>query len=181
MGFLPALALALAAGCPASTREPPSFVPGEVIVKFAEPKPRGDFLEALSRELRVPLRPVETTAGAEHVLSIDADRLVASLTEKLEADGRILSVERKTIEPKYIGEPGQTHLVVRFKEPAPHSESDFLESVEQDVGVPLQVVDSGRDMTLAIDLPALTLELVERLKARPDVAYAQTNNLLHPQ
>jgi hypothetical protein len=176
------LALALAAGCPPPSQEP-SFVPGEVIVKFAEgvPRTRGDFLEVLSRELGVPLRPAEVTAGSELVLSIDTDRLRTSLTGKLQADGRVESVETRTLEPRYVLELPQTHFIVRLKDSAPRSESDFLESLEKDLGAPLKRIDSGDDLTLAIDIQRLTLDLVEKLKARPDVAYAQTNNLLQRQ
>jgi hypothetical protein len=179
------LALALAAGCPPPSQEP-SFVPGEVIVKFAEgvPRTRGDFLEVLSRELGVPLRPAEATAGSELVLSIDTDRLRASLTGKLEADDRVESVETRTLEPRYVLEPPQTHFVVRLKDRALRSEPaalDFLKSLEKDLGAPLKRVDSGDELTLTIDIQSLTLDLVEKLKARPDVAYAQTNNLLHHQ
>jgi hypothetical protein len=103
------------------------------------------------------------------------------LTGKLEADDRVESVETRTLEPRYVLEPPQTHFVVRLKDSAPRSESDFLESLERDLGAPLKRVDSGDELTLTIDIQSLTLDLVEKLKARPDVAYAQTNNLLHHQ
>jgi hypothetical protein len=177
------LAIALAGSCQDSSGKP-EFVPGEVIVKFAEgvePRSRGGDLESLSRELGVPLRPAEITAGAELLLAIDTDRLAASLTGKLEADERVESVEARTLEPRYVLEPPQTQFVLRLKDPALRSDSDLLESLEKALGVPLNRVDSGGELTLAMDLPALTLELVEKLKSRPDVVYAQTNNLLQRQ
>jgi hypothetical protein len=196
------LALVLAANCHGSTQgggtkpTKESFVPGEVIVKFAEGTPaarsptRGEserelqnYLEGLAKQLGVPLKPAQSTSGPELLLSIDEARLGDTVLAKLEADHRIASVEPRLGEPRSITESPQPQFLVKFQDSALRTESahvDFMKTLEKELGVPLEHYESSADLILTVDIFALTLDLVKKLEARTDVDYAQTNALLQP-
>ena len=178
-----------------------SFVPGEVIVKFAEGSPGAppvtrsgenpleepafsSFLLSLSKEVGIPFQPAQVTSGREVLIAIDEVQLRESLLRRLRQDSRVKDVEAVTPERKYISDKPQTHFVVALSDPL-RSESErqrFTADLEKDLGIPLaRSVSAENDLVLILDLKPLTLQLVAKLQTRAEVEYAQTNAVLEPQ
>jgi len=58
----------------------------------------------------------------------------------------------------------------------------LIESLSKQVGVPLTIrqVTSGQEVVLAVDTEDQLIEVIKRLRQRPDVEYVQANMLLQP-
>lgn len=171
----------------------PRFVPGEVIAKFvpgseastvvarvAERQPLdltalNPVAERLGEGVGVPLRPSGLNSGHFCVLSVDADQLKEQLARKLRARAHVEGVE-------VVPDTAAITLSVAFSagsEEARMRPARLVALLERELGLPLkgEVLRNGR-LTLRVNLDALTLSLVERLKALPDVESVQPNFLL---
>jgi hypothetical protein len=176
---------------------PATIVPGELVVRFAKgsalaervaasPAPAGD--EALAAEiarslgsLGVPLAARSVTSGGELVLTIERERLREMLVERLTARAEIAAAEaepeRKRVRPA-------SSFAVRVVELAKGTEAGALERATAEIagetGWPLALAPGAETPRVVLDLSRLTLALLERLRARPDVEYAQPNQALSP-
>lgn len=171
----------------------PRFVPGEVIAKFvpgseasavvarvAEREPLEltglrPIAERLAEGVGVPLRPSGLNSGHFCVFSVDTDRLKDRLVRQLRARQR---VERVEIAP----DTATITVSVAFSAGSEESRmrpARLVASLERELGLPLngEVLQDGR-VALQVNLEALTLSLVERLKALPDVESVQPNFIL---
>ncbi len=176
-----------------SWAQSPRFVPGEVVAKFvpgteasaavvraAERQPLDlaglrPIAERLGEAARVPLRPTGLNSGHFCVLSVDNGELKDRLARQLRA--------RQGVERVEIA-PDTTAITVRVAFSAGGEESRMrparlVASLERELGLPLkgEVLQDGR-VALQVNLEALTLSLVERLKALPDVESVQPNFVL---
>jgi len=199
------LVAALAALPPAAAQTPPpspasapaAIVPGELVVRFAEGSPLAERVAstkapaedaALAAELErslgalgVPWTARQVTSGGELVLTIERERLRARLEARLTERPEIVAVapepERKRIRPA-------STFAVRLTEVTPGTEAGALErataQLASETGWPLAFAPADGSPRVVLDLRALTLALVERLNARPDVEYAQANPALSP-
>jgi len=171
----------------------PRFVPGEVIAKFVPGSEAGAAvaraaerepldltgLEPIAARLGeaagVPLRPVGLNSGHFCVLSVDAGQLGERLMRRLERRQRVERVE-------IVPDTAAITLSVAFAAGSAESRmrpARLVASLERELGLPLkgEVSRNGR-LALQVNLEALTLSLVERLKALPEVESVQPNFLL---
>jgi hypothetical protein len=150
----------------------------------------------LSDELGVPLVAARVTSGRELVLSVDRDRLAQTLMQRVKLDPAVRGVA-PVAAPKTILPAAQLVFVVELK-----AESEAQRQVRQaaqagrrttpEVGKlvarlaadlyprPAGHVNERGELALTVDIAALTLDLVERLKRRPDVEYAQLSQVVRP-
>jgi hypothetical protein len=209
--------LLLAASClglaAAQANGPPSFVAGDVIVKFTDASDAGQAVARamragemladvapvaarLSAELGIPLVAARVTSGRELVLSVDRGEVAQTLTQRLGRDPSVRSVT-PVDPPKTVLPALQIQLAVGL---APDSEAQRRVQQAAQAGRETtaeidalvarmaggveprpagRVTERGRLM-LTIDVAALTRELVERLKRRQDVEYAQPVQVVRP-
>lgn len=184
---------------------PPSFVPGEVVVKFrSDSKPAGlvnpkeetseptealvSYLHSLSSELGIPIEPRRLGSGGSLLLSINQAELLARWSKRVRAletvkDVRLLLTEGPPAQPSLQvefakGSPEEkvlSQLAASGKETGPELQS-INARLSHELGVPLMTTVSpfGR-LQIRPDNRALTLDLVERLKKRNEIEYAQPN------
>lgn len=150
----------------------------------------------LSAELNVPLVAARVTSGRELVLSVDRDRLGQTLAQRVKRDPAARDVTAVDT-PKTVLPAAQLAFVVELA-----ADSAALRDVQQaarsgrrttpEVGKlvarlttdlypqPAGHVSDRGQLTLVVDIAELTRELVERLKRRPDVDYAQLSHIVRP-
>ncbi len=197
----------------AAANGPSSFVAGDLIVKFTDASEPGravaramraerlpDEITAiatgLSADLGVALVAARVTSGRELVLSIDRERLVQALRQRLKRDPAVRDVVPLG-PPKTARPAAQLLLVVDLA-----ADSEAQRQVEQafragrrttpDVDSlvarltadaypkPAGHVSARAELILTVDVAALTRELIERLKRHPDVEYAQLSHIVRP-
>lgn len=207
---LAGLAFALAAGASG----PPPFVPGDLIVKFTDASEAGalvahavrgevaaerqlpGLVARLSVEIGVPLRAARVTSGRELVLSVDRERLLTALAERVQRDPAVKGAQPR-VEPPAVLPPAEIALVVQC---TPGSDADKLlqgaaradERRGRDIDALAARLTAGTDpkpaaeasargeLILTLDIAALTGQLVERLQRRADVEYAQVSQVVRP-
>jgi hypothetical protein len=155
-----------------------------------------DLARRLSAGLGVSVIAARVTSGRELVLGIDREQLLAKLAQRVQHDPAVKSVQPRA-EPKTVLPPAEIALVVEF---TPGGEVHALlqrvaragerTSREIDVMVarlaagtdpqPVGHVDGRGQLILTLDIAALTVQLVERLKRRADVEYAQVSQVMRP-
>jgi hypothetical protein len=150
----------------------------------------------LSDELGVALVAARVTSGRELVLSVDRDRLTQTLTQRVKRDAAVRGIT-PVAAPKAIWPAVQLASVVELK-----ADSEAQRQVQQaaqagrrttpEVGKlvarlvsdlypqPTGHVNERGQLVLMVDIAELTRELVERLKRRPDVEYAQLSQVVRP-
>ncbi len=183
-----------------ATAQTPSPPGDEVIVKFANGSrgqqiyrsavsggPRAEAeLDTLAAELSdaldIPVRIDRLASGQEFILSVDTAILEKRLLGRL-ADHPQVS--------KASPLPGAAGAVVELKANSPLYEAlggdrentaageRFAAVIGQPLGIEL-AVRAPRLLELTIHREALVAALLEKLRQRPDVEYAQANRLLQP-
>ncbi len=163
----------------------PSFVPGQVLLKFAEGtighdavvaatqsnKVDSDDLASVARALGmrtgIPLIPASIGSGYWMVMRVDTVSLLGQVADWLER-----RAETRLIEKHAAG-----GLTLNLVDSVSASQvAQLVEAWSVGVSVPLNgKLTSPRDLTLSIDHARLTLDLVSRLKALPEVASVQPN------
>jgi hypothetical protein len=179
----------------------PKFVPGEVLTRFVPGSEQSAVVQRaagtqpidlsklvpiandLGRSVGVPLRPARVTSGDFCVLAVDAEQVVEHLRRRLSARRNVRHVQAEAA-PSPVRllldfTPASDEFTVLSATPGDGRLAGLVASLERDVGVPLkaQVVESSR-LALQVDLEALTLRLVERLKAQPILESVQPNYVL---
>jgi hypothetical protein len=182
--FEAAVALATLLFSGATAADPPPFVPGEVLVRFrpdtrartasgeAAPQPEVEaFLKGVSCEVERPLRFLRAASGGDVVVGLDVAELRDRLERKLTGLPEVGSVT-----PRARGE-GQPPTALEVRVRAPATAADLGKRAAAALDLPIVDTASGGSQAsvVELDLRALTLDLVERLKRRPDVEYAQLN------
>lgn len=174
--------------------------PGRAVARAMRAEQLPDEITAiatrLSAELGVALAAARVTSGRELVLSIDRERLARTLRQRLKRDpavGDVTPLEP----PKTVRPAAQLAFVVDLA-----ADSEARRQVEQAVRAgrrttpevnslvarltanaypkPTGHVSARGELILTVDVAALTRELIERLKRRPDVEYAQLSHIVRP-
>lgn len=168
----------------------PPFVPGQVMAKFvvgseahtvvtraAERQPLDltglvPIADRLGAGVGVPLRPSSITSGHFCVLAVDAERLEDQLARRLTARERVEHVE-------VVEDTAAIAVSVAFAAGSEESRmrpARLVALLERELGLPLKgaALENSR-LALQVNLEALTLSLVERLKALPEIESVQPN------
>jgi hypothetical protein len=178
--LLVAVALAQAPPPPEEARSRPTFVVGEAIVKFRGGKASDEArLSALSREVGLPLERKRSGSAGEVVVSVDFAKVAERLLEQLRKDSRLAEVTRVE------GSSTRPTEAIDFRcraGGAREGDREIVGALARSAGLPLTgAVGPDQDLRLTLDLRALTLELIERLRKRPEVESAQPNYLVRKQ
>lgn len=161
-------------------RSRPAFVPGEAIVKLrGETTGAEARLSALARAVGLPLELKRSGSAGELVVAVDFETVAARLLEQLRKDTRLARVTRVKGGSATPAEAIEFHCrAVEARE----GDREIVDGLARSAGLPLTgAVGADKDLRLTLDLRALTLELIERLRKRPDVEYAQPNYLARKQ
>lgn len=150
----------------------------------------------LSQELGVAIAAVRVTSGNELVLSVDRDRLAQSLRQVVTRVPAVRAATRidppKTVLPAAqlalaldLRRDSEAGRLVRRAARAGQQTSNEIEALVKKLCAGAVPQPSGRvvnrgQLVLTIDIAALTLDLIERLKRRPDVEYAQPSQIVKP-
>jgi hypothetical protein len=150
----------------------------------------------LSQELGVAVATVRVTSGNELVLSVDRDRVIQSLRQVVTRDPAVRKATRvdppKTVLPAAqivlaldLRRDSDAGKLVRQTAQAKRKTTKEVEALVTKLCVGADPQPSGHvsnrgQLVLTIDIAALTLDLVERLKRRPDVEYAQPSLIVKP-
>lgn len=190
--------------------QPQPILGEQIIVKFAAHTPARDVAASalaggpeiqarlnglsasLSAELGIPLRIVRPTSGQELVIAIDTDALASRLVAHLSARADVKGVRLLETGDKARQRYWNPTIAVEFQAESPlgqalaePSEGDaerlkgFAAEVSDDVGFPVSA-RAPRTVELIIDMSSVATDLVEQLKRRTDVEYAQRDRLLRP-
>jgi hypothetical protein len=150
----------------------------------------------LSQELGVALATVRVTSGNELVLSLDREQVMQSLRQVVTRDPAVRKATRidspKTVLPAAqialaldLRRDSEAGKLVRQTAQAKRKTTKEVEVLVAKLCVgadpqPSGYVSNRGQLVLTIDIAALTLDLVERLKRRPDVEYAQPSQIVKP-
>jgi hypothetical protein len=150
----------------------------------------------LSQELGVALAAVRVTSGNELVLSVDRERVMQSLRQVVTRDPQVRKATRidspKTVLPAAqialaldLRRDSDAGKLVRQTAQAKRKTTKEVEALVAKLCVgtdpqPSGYVGNRGQLVLTIDIAALTLDLIERLKRRPDVEYAQPSQIVKP-
>ncbi|HET6521548.1 MAG TPA: hypothetical protein VFG47_17280 [Geminicoccaceae bacterium] len=152
--------------------------------------------QTLSREAGLPVVVRQLTSGREAVLAVDLQAIAAKLVRALEGEPE---VEGARLVDDPASAPGPARPVTVTVQPTPggslaqalatagsagsDSALGRLEAaVEREVGAPIAAeVSSPTTLTVRLDTRALTGQLMDRLRAMPEVEYAQPNYLARPR
>lgn len=162
----------------------PQFVPGQVMTKFVAGSEasavvmRADLTalvpiaDRLGASVGVPLRPSSITSGHFCVLAVDAERLEDQLARRLTARERVEHVE-------VVEDTAAIAVSVAFAAGSEESRmrpARLVALLERELGLPLKgaALENSR-LALQVNLEALTLSLVERLKTLPEIESVQPN------
>ena len=182
-----------------SHAQAPAFTPGEVIVRFAQGSEAStavvramqadpqdlrvltSAITALGARAGVPLHATRIGSGNWVVLTIDSVALTDRVHGQLGARENIDAITRRDEAPR---------LLLRFRDGSAESRATrqklagaadaplerLVWSLEREVGLPLKAVAvNGQELAVGIDVNALTLNVVARLQALPEIEAAQPN------
>ena len=155
--------------------------------------------QTLSDQLNVPLQAQRVTSGRELVCAVDINAMAQQVAAHLQ---RRDDVQRATPMPTDPATQGPGHrnpkVLIEFTpdsnaaktlakalRESPESSSalqGLAESVGDELDLPLTMQpEDVQRLVLSVDMESVIAELVERLRQRSDVEYAQPTFLLKPQ
>ncbi len=163
----------------------------------AEPANLGELravTDGLSERAGVPLRASSLSSGGWVVLVVNREELARSLARRSRGRAGVMSAEATTTQTgEGIGAAPSSGIRVRFVSGSPEATAvkarlagaergclmRVAQAFERDLGVRFAAEALAPDtLLLSVDLTALTLSLVGRLKELPQVAEAQPNYIL---
>ena len=186
------------------------MMPGQLIVKFTDGSAAhqvyvralaagtnsaaqlAGLTARLSAELGIPLTIEQLTSGQEFIISIDVDTLMEKLVEYLNTrtdikQARLLDTGNST-EPLYHNpvvvvdfKPDSTMGQALTRDPEVRREAahSFAAEVGKSTAIPVSA-QLPQTLELVVDMSTVTTHLLQRLKRRPDVEYAQLNVMVQP-
>jgi len=190
-----ALSLVLIASASHAASSAP-IVSGDLIVKFRaasdagrllaqaqdsdviDPKLLAQVATRLSSDLKVPLAPIRVTSGQELVLAIERAQLEQSIKQQLT---RRAGIRRVAMVPnaKSILPPAKIEFIVECN--APCTAQVSLVQLLAAISPQLRGhTEADGKIILRLDVTELTRTLVAQLLRRPDVLYAQANQIVRP-
>jgi hypothetical protein len=185
------------------------FVAGEVIVKFSPTSGKGTAVAraaeksetpgdevaaevaALAKELGVPIEAKRLGSGGTVLLSLRTTDLAEWLATRLRSQ-RLVKEARTAGKESTAGEwavqvdlvsgsPEASKLAQATGAARETAATDVARKLEQSLGVALAgEVDATGKLVVSPELRRYTLEIIERLKKRSDVEYAQPNYTIRP-
>jgi hypothetical protein len=172
------------------------FVPGEVLIHFA-PGTRGQRLVEQSGEapgldaltgpvgdlgdqVNVPLRPVRVNGGGWLLVRVPLDALREQVARRLARCPRVTGAIPAA------SDSADSRVLLTFAGGSPEAEmlrsggdgrgvDSLAAGLGHRIAMPLKGTVQGQRLLVEVDLGALTLQLVERLKARHEIESAQPN------
>lgn len=201
--FLPPLIAVILAG--ATPAGPQPFVVGEVMVKFVpgsqgdagvvkvlrdspgDLKPLESAIAVLQGRLRLPFTPVRLSGGNWVLLRLDAEQLAEQVVNRIRQWESISSIQ--PLPAKAAQAVAFRGLVIEFAPTSPEfrvvaksnpGEPALVQLVNQlaftaECPLKLVAVQEHRFLLVEIDLAALTMQAVEKLKTVEDIENAQPN------
>lgn len=165
-----------------------AFVPGELLVKLkpgaviedalAPPGP-GQAPRRAGTESGIPLRVLQQNSGGWLLLSVDRGRLPDWLADQLKDRLRLPGDWRaEGLHDRHPPGPARAHVEILLRGLGADgiSKSRLEAFLADDLGLPAAVSPLGpRQFKIEIDLAELTLRVIARLRAHPDVDSAQPN------
>jgi hypothetical protein len=150
----------------------------------------------LSADLGIPLVAAQLTSGRELVLRVERDELVQSLTRRIMNDRAVRGVTRVD-DPLTVLPATRIVLTVLLREDSEAAQKVGAAAqrgqrttpqiaalvARLTAGIrlpPAGHVNERGQLVLVVDVAALTQDLVERLRRRTDVEYAQLSQVVRP-
>jgi len=155
--------------------------------------------QTLSDQLNVPLQAQRVTSGREFVCAVDINAMAQQVAAHLQRRDDVQRAVPMTTDPATQG-PGHRNpkVLIEFTpdsnaaktlakalRESPESSSalqGLAASVGDDLDLPLTMQpEDVQRLVLSVEMESVIAELVERLRQRSDVEYAQPTFLLKPQ
>ena len=155
--------------------------------------------QTLSDQLNVPLQAQRVTSGREFVCAVDINAMAQQVAAHLQRRDDVQRAVPMTTDPATQG-PGHRNpkVLIEFTpdsnaaktlakalRESPESRSalqGLAASVGEDLDLPLTMQpEDVQRLVLSVEMESVIAELVERLRQRSDVEYAQPTFLLKPQ
>jgi hypothetical protein len=176
----------------------PGFVPGQVLLKFADGT-RGheavvtasrvnrvdlaalaDVIEQLGSQTGIPLKATSVGSGNWLVVSADTVALAERLMTWLSARGDVRAVEKRRSDGSLlatVSDGTEARDALRAAQAgAPESLGRLLDSWSVECGVPIMGQPTGTaDLAIRVNLARVTLDQVAKLQALPEIASVQPN------
>jgi hypothetical protein len=151
-------------------------------------------IDNLETAAHVPLSVKQLSSGDWVVLAVNSDRLTERAAHQLRERRNVAVVQVSPCEPEASAHcPPPKKLVIRFVPGAPEAEAvskkltgtddaafaQLTAALTKELDLPLAAkATDAATIQAQIDLRALTMTLIERLKALPDIEAAQPNFIL---
>lgn len=179
------------------------FAGGEMIVKFTKTSPIGklidragnqrskndkeltEYIAGLSNSLNTSLVVQSITSGTELLLAINKEVMLSNLRNMLKEHPSIVEIQPIPIDGAEKSLYRDKEFAIKFSPASKESKvllgNQVTKSISEKTSFKLtsRLLADGR-LAVGIDIRLTTLELVERLRNRDDVMYAQPNFILRP-
>lgn len=187
---------------PQSPSQGQQIVSGEVIVKFApgtrghqvykkaladEPNSEAELAALatdLSSELGIPVAIDQLSSGQEFIIAVHTDAVLAKLIAYLESRADVKDAHLLTdTKPRRLYRNPTVSVEFRADSQIVEDESAlkaFVDEVANQSGIEVTTARAPHTIELEVDIRALTMDLIQRLRQRSDVEYAQANFLMEP-
>lgn len=186
----------------ATQAQTPRFAPGEVMARFAQGTEASaavaramqadpqdlraltPAITALGARAGVPLQATRIGSGDWVILAIDSVALTERVQGQLGARENVEGITRRDEAPQLLlrftaGSAESRATTQKLEGEADDPLERLVWSLEREVGLPLKAdVVNRHELALGIDMKALTLSLVARLQALPEIDAAQPNYIL---
>ena len=186
----------------ATQAQTPRFAPGEVMARFAQGTEASaavaramqadpqdlraltPAITALGARAGVPLHATRIGSGDWVILAIDSVALTERVQGQLGARENVEGITRRDEAPQLLlrftaGSAESRATTQKLEGAADEPLERLVWSLEREVGLPLKAdVVNRHELALGIDIKALTLSLVARLQALPEIDAAQPNYIL---
>ncbi len=142
----------------------------------------------------LPLLATQVSSGNWYIVSLDLDRLGERTVRQLRERDNVTDASAGAREGESAGgAPAPLRMALKFAEESQEHKAlaradstgsdepleDVLSALQSELDLPLERVAAGAgELGLEVDLEALTLRLVERLQALPEIEAAQPNYIL---
>jgi hypothetical protein len=141
-------------------------------------------ITALGARAGVPLRATRIGSGNWVILAIDSVALTDRVQGQFGARENVEEITRRDEAPRLLlrftaGSTESRATAQKLEGAADEPLDQLVWSLEREVGLPLEAdVVNRHELALGIDIRALTLSLVARLQALPEIDAAQPNHIV---
>ena len=171
----------------------PNFVPGQVLMRFADGTPERAKVNEASRTNPpdvTSLRPVIDTLSQRVGMALSVERigsgswltiaiarspLIENVGGHLRGENGVAAVNRQGADLQITMDAGSALEQAFYRRSQTDTFAQVVDGWSTAAGVPLLAAAETDHLVIQIDWSAATLELVERLNERPEVEAAQPN------